>query len=100
LNISYCTEKDIKDQCGNDLVDKVNMKHIKIKKECTRSQLRIEIAKELDLPPQQIRLWTWGTRRNDTHRPVNCCTDSDYNKRLCDSDKLSSYFVEVGEKVG
>jgi ubiquitin carboxyl-terminal hydrolase 7 len=106
--VGYCTEKEISEHTGNDLVDKNSgFKFIKrIPKEESREYLVHLIAKELGLSVERLRLWEWLHRgNNDTTRPApSPLREREYQISLgsCqkNDDHVQKYYVEISEEKG
>eukprot|EP00899_Mesostigma_viride_P017736 jgi/Mesvir1/25964/Mv20952-RA.3 len=78
-------DEDLRNQIGKkrvfDLVDHEQVKDFRVKKQMLFGEFKEQVAKELGIPVEQQRYWTWAKRQNHTFRPT-ACYKSDENRQM------------------
>ncbi|CAL8466972.1 g6508 [Coccomyxa elongata] len=82
------TDQDLRDQIGQtrwfDLADQDKVKTFRVKKQMLFGEFRGLVAKELGVPLEQQRFWTFARRQNNTLRPAKALSPSEDELRVTD----------------
>ncbi|XP_050394501.1 ubiquitin carboxyl-terminal hydrolase 7 isoform X1 [Patella vulgata] len=100
MNVQVLLEDHFYGHQGNDLFDpeKVNYRIFKVKKSFSVMEFMEMLSENLNFPINQIRLWPFQSRQNQTFRPTMLDMEVDLNKNImeaAENDSPWSVFVET-----
>ncbi|GAB6025849.1 Ubiquitin carboxyl-terminal hydrolase 7 [Chamberlinius hualienensis] len=86
MGVQVVTEENFMGHQGNDLFDpeKTNCRNFKVKKNATLRELMELLAESMKYNVDQVRIWPFSYRSNQTSRPTLLDIDADHNKFVID----------------
>ncbi|KAJ8318152.1 hypothetical protein KUTeg_003243 [Tegillarca granosa] len=100
MSVQVLTEDHFYGYQGNDLFDsdKASFRNFKVKKSSTLSEFIEMLAENLKYPEDQLRVWPFQCRQNQTYRPTLLDIDSNLQKtvqEVSENESPWTVFVET-----